>query len=107
MADGGVASMTPGRSCPPHYGYSPRVFARTPDLTADAVYVIGGLYGNAFALDAIERMAAQERVPPRLIFNGDFHWFDAGSAAYAEIQTRVVGTAQHVALRGNVETERV
>jgi hypothetical protein len=97
--------MTPGRSCPPHYGYSPRVFARTPDLTADAVYVIGGLYGNAFALDAIERMAAQERVPPRLIFNGDFHWFDAGSAAYAEIQTRVVGTAQHVSLRGNVETE--
>jgi predicted phosphodiesterase len=107
LADGGgiTTAMAPGRSCPPHYGYSPRVFARTPDLTADAVYVIGGLYGNAFALDAIERMAAAERVAPRLIFNGDFHWFDADAAAYAEIQARVVGNAQHVALRGNVETE--
>jgi predicted phosphodiesterase len=97
--------MTPGRSCPPHYGYSPRVFARTPDLTADALYVIGGLYGNAFALDAIERLAGEEPAAPRLIFNGDFHWFDADAAAYAEVQARVVGNPQHVALRGNVETE--
>jgi hypothetical protein len=79
------------------------VFARTPDIEAEAVYVIGGLYGNAFALDAVERMAAAERVAPRLVFNGDFHWFDAEPAAYAEIQARVVD--RHVALRGNVETE--
>lgn len=104
------APATPGRSCPAHYGYSPRVFARAPDVVADAVYVIGGLYGNALALDVIERMAAAERAAPRLIFNGDFHWFDAQADAFAEIQERVVGTgavgnSEHIALRGNVETE--
>ncbi len=93
----------PGRSCPPHYGYSPRVFARSPDLEAEAIYVIGGLYGNALALDAIERLAQAERVTPQLVFNGDFHWFDADPTAFAEIQARVV--ERHVALRGNVETE--
>jgi hypothetical protein len=97
------APAMPGRSCPAHYGYSPRVF--------DAVYVIGGLYGNALALDVIERMAAAERAAPRLIFNGDFHWFDAQADAFAEIQERVVrvvgdvGKSENIALRGNVETE--
>jgi hypothetical protein len=101
----------PGRSCPAHYGYSPRVFARAPEVVADAVYVIGGLYGNALALDVIERMAAAERAAPRLIFNGDFHWFDAQADAFAEIQERVVGVmgavgnSQNIPLRGNVETE--
>jgi hypothetical protein len=92
----------PGRSCPPHYGYSPRVFARAPDFTAETLYVIGGLYGNPLALDEIDRMAACEADPPRRVFNGDFHWFDARPAAFAEVQRRVLA---HLALRGNVETE--
>ena len=92
----------PGRTCPPSYGYSPRVLARPADVSADVLYVIGGLYGNALALEAIERMAAQEAVAAALVFNGDFHWFDAEPAAFAEIQRRVLA---HHALRGNVETE--
>jgi len=92
----------PGRACPPHYGYSPRVFARAPDLAADTLYVVGGLYGNPLALDEIDRMAALEVEPPRLVFNGDFHWFDAEPRLFASIQQRVLA---HVALRGNVETE--
>jgi hypothetical protein len=92
----------PGRSCPPHYGYSPRVFARAPDLAADTLYAIGGLYGNPLALDEIDRMAALEAEPPRRVFNGDFHWFDAEPALFATVQRRVLA---HVALRGNVETE--
>lgn len=91
-----------GRLCPPHYGYSPRVFARAPEIAADTLYVIGGLYGNPYALDAIDAMAATEVVAPTRVFNGDFHWFDAEPALFAEIQRRVLA---HVALRGNVETE--
>ena len=98
-----MAEMTaPGRSCPPSYGYSPKVFARAADVEADALYVIGGLYGNVCALDAIEALAACERDAPRLVFNGDFHWFDAHTTLFAEVQRRVLA---HVALRGNVETE--
>ena len=92
----------PGRSCPPHYGYSPRVFAREADFAAETLYVIGGLYGNAAALDEIDRMAALEDEPPRRVFNGDFHWFDAEPALFATVQRRVLA---HLALRGNVETE--
>ncbi|MFN7571726.1 MAG: metallophosphoesterase family protein [Betaproteobacteria bacterium] len=91
-----------GRSCPPHYGYSPRVLAQPAQLDAEVVYVIGGLYGNLQALDAIDAMARAERRPPVRVFNGDFHWFDADAAWFAEVQRRVTA---HVALRGNVETE--
>ncbi|MGE5338782.1 MAG: metallophosphoesterase family protein [Gemmatimonadota bacterium] len=94
----------PGRVCPPRYGYSPRVFARAAQFVEDTIYVIGGLYGNGFALDAIERLAAQEPVRPRLVFNGDFHWFDADPALFAEIRRRVAAQP-NIALRGNVETE--
>jgi predicted phosphodiesterase len=95
-------TSAPGRACPPHYGYSPQVFARAPDVDTDTLYVIGGLYGNRFALDRIDRMAALEASPPRAVFNGDFHWFDAEAGLFAEVQRRVLA---HVALRGNVETE--
>lgn len=78
------------------------MLARPADISADVLYVIGGLYGNALALDAIEHMTAQEPVSPTLVFNGDFHWFDADPADFADIQRRVL---KHRALRGNVETE--
>lgn len=93
---------SPGRSCPPHYGYSPRAFARPAEIVAETLYAIGGLYGNPYALDALDAMAAAEAVAPVRVFNGDFHWFDAEATLFAEIQRRVLA---HVALRGNVETE--
>src|SRR5262249_15844773 len=37
-----------------------------------------------------------------VVFNGDFHWFDAEPAWFAEIEQRV---GRHRATRGNVETE--
>ncbi len=108
QAIGGAAAVisasgaAPGRTCPPHYGYSPRVFARAVDLEADTLYIVGGLYGNVLALDVIEGMAAKERGGADLVFNGDFHWFDAEPRLFAEVQRRVLA---HTALRGNVETE--
>jgi hypothetical protein len=97
-----AADARPGRSCPTSYRYPPRVFDRAPDLVARTLYVIGGLYGNLEALAAIEAMALREPAPVRLVFNGDFHWFDVDPRDFTAIQHIV---SRHVALRGNVETE--
>lgn len=106
LSDRSSLGSVAGRSCPASYGYGAGVFRRAPDFACDTLYVIGGLYGNPEALDAIEALAAQEaqqtQTPPTLAFNGDFHWFDASDAAFTDIHRRVL---RHIALRGNVETE--
>jgi hypothetical protein len=89
-----------GRMCPSDYRYPPSVFDRAPEVAADVLYVVGGLYGNLPALDAVERLAAHEHAV--IVFNGDFHWFDAEPRWFAEIERRM---ARHAAIRGNVETE--
>ncbi len=94
--------MTPGRSCPLHYRYAPASFARAADLSADTMYLIGGLYGNVPALDAILQLAAAEPVAPTLLFNGDFNWFNVDADSFSTINREVL---RHIALRGNVETE--
>ena len=94
--------MSPGRSCPLHYRYAPGVFARAADIHAETIYVIGGLYGNLPALSAILELADAESIPPTLVFNGDFNWFNIDSAGFQAVNREVL---RHVALRGNVETE--
>lgn len=94
--------MEPGRSCPLHYRYSPHTFARAADLHADTLYVIGGLYGNGPALQAILDLAAHERTTVTLVFNGDFNWFNVSDESFRAINDVVL---RHHALRGNVETE--
>ena len=95
-----MARMQPGRSCPRHYRYSPAVFARAADLKAQSLYIVGGLYGNPFALDAVLAMARRESAT--LVFNGDFNWFNVDPAEFESVNETVL---RHVALRGNVETE--
>jgi hypothetical protein len=95
-------ATAPGRTCPLAYRYPPSVFASAASIHARVLYVVGGLYGNPFALDALEALAAREAEPPVLLFNGDFHWFDTDPATFSSIDQRVAG---HPALRGNVETE--
>jgi hypothetical protein len=95
-------AAAPGRSCPASYGYSPVAFARPPELRADVLYAVGGLYGNLPALLEVERMAALEPEHAQIVFNGDFHWFDADPADFLAVERRVM---KHAALRGNVETE--
>lgn len=95
----------PGRSCPLHYRYDPAVFATPPTPSLDrleVLYVVGGLYGNDLALEQVLALFERERGRKRLVFNGDFHWFDADPAIFDRIQR---GVLAHVALRGNVETE--
>jgi len=94
--------VQPGRSCPLHYRYSPQALARAPDFHAETLYVIGGLYGNVPALEAVLALAAREPSPVTLAFNGDFNWFDVDDAGFRAINSEVL---RHHALRGNVETE--
>ena len=95
-------SQRPGRSCPLHYRYALADFARAPDFTAPTLYVIGGLYGNVPALEAIFELAASEPTPVTFAFNGDFNWFNVDGVTFQTINTAVL---RHHAIRGNVETE--
>ena len=92
----------PGRMCPTDYVYPLAVFDRPPEIESEVLYVVGGLYGNLAALDAVERLAAAENSALNIVFNGDFHWFDAEPSWFTEIERRV---SPHPALRGNIETE--
>ncbi|HLN07456.1 MAG TPA: hypothetical protein VK281_00590 [Xanthobacteraceae bacterium] len=91
-----------GRMCPVDYRYAPAELDRRCDFSADVLYVVGGLYGNAAALDVLDALAAAELQPPAIVLNGDFHWFDADPDWFSEIERRV---SRYRALRGNVETE--
>ncbi len=95
-----MASTRPGRSCPRHYRYSPAVFARAADLETQSLYIVGGLYGNPFALEAVLDLARRENAT--LAFNGDFNWFNVDPAEFEGVNEIVL---ENVALRGNVETE--
>jgi hypothetical protein len=97
-----VRPLSAGRVCPRDYVYDPAVFARPVDFAAETLYVAGGLYGNLAAAQAIERLAAAERGRVTIVYNGDFHWFDADDAWFDAVERAV---APHHALRGNVETE--
>ncbi len=99
------AGETPGRICPAHYRYSPHAFAAEAPAALrelDVLYVVGGLYGNELALREVLALFERERGSKRLVFNGDFHWFDVDPDTFRRVQQ---GTLAHVALRGNVETE--
>ena len=91
-----------GRFCPPGYGYAAAVFSRLSEIEAETLYVVGGLYGNGFALDAVQEIADAEPGPVSIVFNGDFNWFNIRPDSFAAINERVL---RHTALRGNVETE--
>lgn len=97
---------TPGRHCPLHYRTAPAALDREAEVTAETLYLIGGLYGNTAALDAVEQLAAEETergLPaPTLVFNGDFNWFNAEPDTFRAINQRVL---RHAALQGNVEAE--
>ncbi|WP_269496382.1 hypothetical protein [Castellaniella sp. S9] len=91
-----------GRVCPIRYRYGAEAIARLPEIESETLYVVGGLYGNVPALDAIEAMAVAEAGPVSLIFNGDFNWFNIDDAGFEHINRRVLA---HHSILGNVEAE--
>lgn len=94
--------LIPGRSCPVEYRYGSRALCAPATLYAESLWIAGGLYGNTFALQRLEEMFGADTGDARLVFNGDFHWFDVADAPFADIER---GVTRHAATRGNVETE--
>ena len=91
-----------GRTCPLRYRYGAASIAAAPERQAEILYVVGGLYGNLPALDAVERMAGAERRPVTICFNGDFNWFNVDAPGFRAINERAL---RHDAILGNVEAE--
>ena len=52
-----------GRACPVDYRLDPSVWsaAPSPAHTFDTLLVVGGLYGNPFAMDAVQAMFVKEQ----------------------------------------------
>lgn len=90
----------PGRVCPVAYRYRPEDLAEPSVLDCTTLYVVGGLYGNAHALDAVLARADAEPGPPEIVFNGDFHYLDTDPALFSAVEA---GVHAHRATLGNVE----
>jgi hypothetical protein len=92
----------PGRSCPIGYRYGATALRSATAFETETLYVVGGLYGNRYALETVLEAFGAEPGECTLLFNGDFHWFDSDSADFMRVNR---GVLQHRATRGNVETE--
>jgi len=92
----------PGRSCPFAYRYGAGALAAPAQLRADTLWVVGGLYGNSCALQRVLADFDAEPGDKKLVFNGDFHWFDVDPEEFAAIER---GVSAHEATRGNIEAE--
>ena len=92
----------PGRSCPLHYRYDPTPCARRQQMTGPTTYSM-----SSAACTATSRrwsrscvLYAREvgrRRDKRLVFNGDFHWFDADAGSFERIQTPGAGASTRCA----------
>jgi hypothetical protein len=104
LATAGKAKVDiPGRACPLSYRYQPEALAQPAQLEADTLYVVGGLYGNPAALQALLERADQEPGgAPAIVFNGDVHWLDVDPDDFQAISETVLA---HHASKGNVEAE--
>jgi len=93
-----------GQACPLNYAYSPSQIKKAKPLQMSPVtYVIGGLYGNRFALDEIEHMRRREVHSTQFIFNGDFNFFNSSTTSFIEINERLRSDPLTECLLGNVE----
>lgn len=95
--------IQPGRTLPPDYQIKEAAFQANKKLPKDTTfYIVGGLYGNPWALKALKHLLKEEEGPIHCCFNGDYHWFDFRSADFMKIEQFV----QHYdRLLGNVEAE--
>lgn len=91
-----------GRVCPIDYRLDSDLFRAEPAFSCDTLYVVGGLYGNPFALDALDDLIASEDGDVRAVLNGDVHWFDKTAENFEAIEQHA---ARYVPLAGNVEAE--
>jgi predicted phosphodiesterase len=95
---------SPGRSCPVSYRYRPEELAGPACASVATLFVVGGLYGNTSALQAILDRVDSEAEPAAIIFNGDFHYLDRSRESFELISKTV---DRHYATLGNIEAELV
>jgi len=101
------SSCRAAAECSPAYVTNAQDLAdASQDTECDVLYVVGGLYGNVKALEALEEGIERERrhgLHIEVCFNGDFNFFNASTDSWARINqgVRALGTAT----AGNVERE--
>jgi hypothetical protein len=88
-------------ACPLAYHHRPEDLDVPPAFTSTTLYVVGGLYGNPFALAAVSARASAEPSPPEIVFNGDFHYLDVDPDAFRAVDD---GVRAHHATQGNIES---
>ena len=102
-----TSSCRAADECSPAYVTNARDLAdASQDTDCDVLYVVGGLYGNVAALDALEEGIERERrhgLAVEVCFNGDFNFFNASTDAWARINQGVRALGHATA--GNVERE--
>ena len=95
-----------GRVCPVDYHIPADAFAGAPQRSCEVLYVVGGLYGNLFALNAVKSMVVEETADTLVVFNGDMHWFDKTADNFAALEQAVADAGpNYLPLVGNVEAE--
>ena len=95
--------MEKGRNCSLAYILNKNWTKDIVDAKSDVLYIVGGLYGNSFALNKINELAKSENA--QIIFNGDMHWFDVKEEDFLSIEKNSEGNS--IKLLGNVEYELI
>lgn len=100
-------------SSPAYVTGAEQLAAKVNDQTARVLYVVGGLYGNTAALDALSSVVRQEEEKDgvAVVFNGDFNFFNATHESWVSVNSRIrnfareTGAQRTLATLGNVELE--
>lgn len=91
--------MIAGRTCPIDYHLIDEDFIEIK-LNDQPMLVVGGLYGNRFALDELK--AIQKSLSAQMILNGDIHWFDKDYEDFLYVEEKI---SDDLKIVGNVECE--
>ena len=92
--------MEKGRNCSLEYILQKDWTKKSEKLEEEAIYIVGGLYGNRYALEIINKMTHDENA--KVVFNGDMHWFDVEKEDFLNIEEL---SKDSIKLLGNVEFE--
>lgn len=92
--------MEKGRNCSLEYILQKDWTKKSKKLEEEVIYIVGGLYGNRYALEIINKMAQDENA--KVVFNGDMHWFDVEKEDFLKIEEL---SKNSIKLLGNVEFE--
>lgn len=92
-----------GRNCSLDYFLDRNWTEKSNKLFRDAIYVVGGLYGNYEALKTIKKIIKEDN-ERFLAFNGDVHWFDININDFLKIEVTLEMQGCRL-MMGNVEYE--